>query len=78
MKRTWDIEELIEYFTLVPLELEPLGNKTGATYLGFAFLLKCFQLEGRFPTAKHEIPQSVVDYVAHQLKVDSALFTVRE
>ena len=73
MKRTWDIEELIEHFTLVPSEL--LGNKTGATRLGFALLLKCFQLEGRFPTAKHEIPRSVVDYVAHQLKVDAVLFT---
>ncbi len=44
MKRTWDIEELIEHFTLVPPELELLGNKTGATRLGFALLLKCFQL----------------------------------
>ena len=75
MKRQWDIEELIEHFTLVPPELELLGNKTGATRLGFALLLKCFQLEGRFPAAKHEIPRSVVDYVAHQLKVDAALFT---
>src|SRR5258708_6465048 len=75
MKRIWDIEELIEHFTLVPPELEMLGNKTGATRLGFALLLKCFQLEGRFPIARHEIPRSVVDYVAHQLKLDVALFS---
>src|SRR6266700_1006823 len=75
MKRTWDIEELIEHFTLVPPELELLGNKTGATRLGFALLLKCFQLEGLFPTAKHEIPRSVIDYVAHQLQLDAALFS---
>jgi Domain of unknown function (DUF4158) len=75
MKRTWDIEELIEHFTLVSSELELLGNKTEATRLGFALLLKCFQLEGRFPTAKREIPRSVIDYVAHQLKLDAALFT---
>jgi len=75
MKRTWDIEELIEHFTLVPPEFELLGNKTGATRLGFALLLKCFQLEGRLPTARHEIPRSVIDYVSHQLKLDSALFT---
>ncbi len=43
MKRTWDIEVLIEHFTLIPSELELLGNKTGATRLGFALLLKCFQ-----------------------------------
>jgi hypothetical protein len=62
MKRTWDIEELIEHFTLVPPELELLGNKTGATRLGFALLLKCFQLEGRFPAAKHDIPLSEYDW----------------
>ena len=39
-----------------------------------ALLLKCFQLEGHFPTAKHEISRSVVDYVAHQLKLPSTLF----
>jgi hypothetical protein len=75
MKRTWDIEELIEHFTLVPPELELLGNKSGATRLGFALLLKCFQLEGRFPTSRQEIPRSVIDYVARQLKLDAALFT---
>ncbi len=40
MKRQWDIEELIEQFTLVPDDLNLLGNKTGATRLGFAVLLK--------------------------------------
>ena len=50
------------------------SDKTGATRLGCALLLKCFQLEGRFPHAKYEIPRSVVDYLAHQLKLDSALF----
>ncbi|HZU70761.1 MAG TPA: Tn3 family transposase [Ktedonobacteraceae bacterium] len=74
MKRQWDIEELIEHFTLVEDDLKILTNKTGATRLGCAILLKCFQLEGRFPHAKYEIPRSVVDYLAHQLKLDAALF----
>ena len=73
MKRQWDIEELIEHFTLVEDDLEFLANKTGPTHLGCALLLKCFQYEGRFPPAKHDIPRSVVDYVAHQLKLDAAL-----
>jgi len=51
-----------------------LANKTGATRLGFALLLKCFQLEGTFPSAKHEIPKDVVNYVAHQLKLEASLF----
>ncbi len=75
MKRQWDIEDLIEHFTLVEDDLKILANKTGATRLGCALLLKCFQLEGHFPNAKHEIPRSVVDYVAHQLKLPSALFS---
>jgi hypothetical protein len=74
MKRQWDIEELIEHFTLVEDDLEFLANKTGPTRLGCALLLKCFQYEGRFPPAKHDIPRSVVDYVAHQLKLDAALY----
>ncbi|SRR5712692_3229554 len=66
MKRQWDIEELIEHFTLVQEDLETLANKSGPTRLGFALLLKCFQYEGRFPHGKHEIPKDVVNYVAHQ------------
>ncbi len=43
MKRQWDIEDLIEHFTLVEDDLKILANKTGATRLGCALLLKCFQ-----------------------------------
>ncbi|HLZ80173.1 MAG TPA: DUF4158 domain-containing protein [Ktedonobacteraceae bacterium] len=72
MKRQWDIEELIEHFTLVGDDLDSFANKTGPTRLGYALLLKCFQYEGRFPAAKYDIPKSVVDYVARQLKLDPA------
>jgi Domain of unknown function (DUF4158) len=74
MKRQWDIEELIEHFTLVGDDLDALSNKTGPPRLGFALLLKCFQYEGRFPAAKYDIPRSVVDYVARQLKLDPSLY----
>src|SRR5215469_10103236 len=74
MKRQWDIEELIEHFTLLPADIAFLAQKSGATRLGCALLLKCFQFEGRFPHARHEIPKAVVDYVAHQLKVEESLF----
>ena len=74
MKRQWDIEELIEHFTLVEEDEALLANKTGATRLGFALFLKCFQLEGKFPEGRHEIPKDVVNYMAHQLKLDPALF----
>ncbi len=75
MKRQWDIEDLIEHFTLVPDDLEHLANKSGATRLGFAVLLKCFQYEGRFLSGKHEVPRAIVDYMAHQLTLDPALWS---
>ena len=78
MKRQWDIEELIEHFTLVKDDLDTLVNKTGPTRLGYALLLKCFQYEGRFPPAKYDIPKAVVDYVARQLKLDPTLYAQYE
>jgi hypothetical protein len=74
MKRQWDIEELIEHFTLIDEDKGFLENKTGPTRLGCALLLKCFEYEARFPDAKYEIPKAVVDYVARQLKLDAGLF----
>lgn len=49
MKRLWSDEDLVAHFTLLPQDRQLLQNKTGATRLGFAVLLKCFQQEGRFP-----------------------------
>src|SRR6266498_2582317 len=74
MKRQWDIEELIEHFTLVEEDLPVLASKTGSARLGCALLLKCFQQEGRFPPTRSDIPKAIVDYVARQLKLDAALF----
>ncbi|MDQ5851937.1 MAG: Tn3 family transposase, partial [Chloroflexota bacterium] len=69
MKRHWEPHELIEDWTLLPAELELLANKTGATRLGFALLLKYFQIEGRFPQSKHDIPKAVLPHVARQVGV---------
>ena len=69
MKRRWEPEELVEHWTLLSDELKLLSNKTGATRLGFAILLKAFQLEGRFPKNSGEVPQGVIEYVAKQAKV---------
>lgn len=35
--------ELLEHFGLVPVEKQLIGNKTGASQLGFTVLLKYFQ-----------------------------------
>ena len=66
MKRQWETEELIEHWTLHVEELALLGNKTGATRLGFAVLLKFFQKEARFPAYKNEVPGVVITYLATQ------------
>lgn len=70
MKRQWETEELVEHWTLHAGDLALLGNKTGATRLGFAVLLKFFQQEGRFPSSKTEIPFLVIRFVATQVGVD--------
>ena len=69
MKRNWTLDELVESWTLLPLELELVGNKSGPTRLGFALLLKFFALEARFPAAKNEIPRIVIAHVAKQVAV---------
>ncbi|MFC7442041.1 hypothetical protein [Laceyella putida] len=49
MKRNWNHDELLKHFGLVPVEKQLIGNKTGASRLGFTVLLKYFQQEARFP-----------------------------
>ncbi|MFF5212188.1 DUF4158 domain-containing protein [Streptosporangium sp. NPDC000396] len=73
MRREWELENLIECWTLDEGELEVLGNKTGATRLGFALLLKFFELEARFPR-REDVPKAAVEFMAGQVKVDAALF----
>jgi len=74
MKRQWTLDELADHWTLAPKELELLANKTGATRLGFAVLLKAFMLEGRFPRQKHDVPGVVVVHLAEQVKVSADLY----
>jgi hypothetical protein len=46
-----------------------LRNKTGATRLGFALLLKYLAWKGRFPRGRSELPDNAIDYVARQIDV---------
>lgn len=75
MKRDWDPEELIDCWTLGEDDWRLLRNKTSATRLGFALLLKYFELDARFPRHASEIPKAAVDYVAQQVKVDPEAFS---
>src|SRR6266567_3789686 len=73
MRREWELEDLIECWTLDDAEAALLANKTGATRLGSALMLKFFEQEARFPR-REDIPRAAIDFVAGQVKVDAALF----
>ena len=72
MRLDWELEDLIACWTLDEADWRLLANKTGATRLGFALLLKFFDLEGRFPTDRAQLPAAAVDYVAGLVKVPAA------
>ncbi|WP_306367960.1 DUF4158 domain-containing protein [Nocardiopsis sp. CC223A] len=74
MRTQWTVEELEDQWKLDGEDRKLVGNKTGATRLWFALLLKFFQIEGRIPTCAEEIPALAVDYVADQVNIDPGLF----
>ena len=78
MKRQWSPEELIKHFSLLPQEqtLLPsaIANAVPHNQLGFAVLLKFFQLEARFLQHTGEIPKSVVAFIAQQLQFEADVF----
>ncbi len=49
-----------------------IANKSGATRLGFALLVKFFEIDARFPGGVDEIPVSAIEFVAEQVKVPAA------
>lgn len=56
MRCRWRQEELDLHWGLSSEEHKLLKNKAGVPRLGFAILLKFFQLENRFPESAIEIP----------------------
>jgi TnpA family transposase len=74
MKRDWVIAELQEYWTLQASELRLLENKSEVNRLGLALLLKFFQIEGRFPENKSEIPKKCAAFIADQLEIEVEAF----
>jgi hypothetical protein len=74
VRQHWEPEELVAAWTLVEDDWRLLGNKAGATRLGFALLLKFFEQEGRFPAGPEELPVAAVEYLASQVRVDVGRF----
>lgn len=69
VRRDWEPEDLIEVWTLLEDDMKRVRNKSGATRLGFALLLKFFDVEARFPESAKEVPAAAVEYVAQQVRV---------
>jgi hypothetical protein len=67
--RPLDLDELVDHFTLDGDEHKLLRNKTGATRLGFALLLKHLAWKGRFPRGRGELADNAIDYVARQVDI---------
>ena len=69
----FDVDELIEFWTLLDEDRALLAGKRGATALGFAVLLKHYsRRHGQFPRGRSEVPDDVIVFVAGQLGVDAA------
>ena len=60
------------HWTLHAADRALLGNKAGATRLGFAVLLKVFQAEGRFPRRAEDVPLAAIEVIAGQVGVAAA------
>lgn len=67
-------EELIESWALLDVDLALVANKAGATRLGFALLLKFYEIEGRFRCDRSELTAGAVAYVAKLVNVDHEAF----
>jgi hypothetical protein len=75
VKPNWDTEELIENWTLLPQELELAKKKVGGNQIGFALLLKHFQLFAYFPEDKSSISQVVISYIASQVNLPESSYS---
>jgi len=74
MKHEWADEELIEHWTISEAEAKLLENKTQIGRLGFAVLLKFFNLTARLPRQAADVPLLAVSFIAKQLKSSPGLW----
>jgi TnpA family transposase len=66
------LDELVEYWTVLRDELELIAGKRGPTKLGFALLLKFYTRHGRFPRGRSELSDDAIAFVARQVDVLAA------
>src|SRR5215212_3166431 len=69
MNQQWDVDDIIQHFTLLPEEVSFVGSNDPHNQFGKALLLKCFQYESRFPENKADLAPAIIAYVAQQLNL---------
>lgn len=74
MRQDWEPEDPIEVWTLLADDMKLVWNKSGTTWLGFALLLKFFEMEARFPESASEVPAAAVEYGAQQVKAPAEVW----
>ena len=65
MQAEWEPDELINASTLTGNDWDLITNKAGVTRLGFAVMLKFYEIEGRFPAYPQEVRPAAVSYLGH-------------
>ncbi len=71
MKQEWTPQELVDHWMLTDTEMILINkHHADSNKLGCALLLKYFQLEGKFPQRKKDIPRVIVEHIAHQLHLE--------
>lgn len=71
MKQHWELDELIEHFTILPKEMTLIEPTSAENQLGFAVLLEFYQQEARFPTHPVEVPKPGIADLAKQIVCES-------
>jgi len=74
MKHNWTTTELKELWTLSDQEYKLALLKARKSRLGFAFLLKYFQINACFPRKDEVISLAVIHFLAKQLEMDNLSF----
>jgi hypothetical protein len=67
-----DVDELIEFWTLLDEDRALLARRRGATALGFAVLSKHYSRHGRFPRGRSDVADEAIAFIAGQLGVDAS------
>lgn len=66
-----DLDELVEFWTLLDEDRELLVGKRGGSALAFAVLLKHNSRHGCFPRGRADVPGNVVEFLARQVGVEA-------